>query len=165
LSPSAIDERDARAIERLSGVAGVFANPTGWYQNASFLLPLIATVAVALLAAFRRSGELAGFAAFLAAVTLLMLPIVLAGWRQTATAVVVTEKEIVSFHHGRLLKRLEWAHVRQIQGRETQGNRRWEIATDGGERLLLDGEIEELPQLIALARSLAGFVAPDSSGT
>jgi hypothetical protein len=146
---------DDRAIAALPGVVASFRNTAHWYNNASFLLPLSATLAVGALGALRHSGELLGFATFLAVVTLAMVPVVLYGWHQTATAVVLTGQGVVSLHGGRVLKSFEWRRVTGVHERETQGNRRWEIATNDGERLLLDGELEDLERLIALAQQLA----------
>ncbi|HTE83595.1 MAG TPA: hypothetical protein VK821_02595 [Dehalococcoidia bacterium] len=140
----------------MSSTISVFPNTASWYHNASFLLPLTATGVVALYGSIRRSFEILGFAAFLAVVTLAMVPVVLAGWRQTATAVVVTREAVVSLHNGRVLKSLEWVRVRNVRRRETQGNVRWEIGAEDGEALLLDGELADLPRLIGLARELSG---------
>lgn len=150
------EDADGRAAAALTGVAGVFRNQTNWYHNASFLLPLAATVLVGAVGAATRNHELLGFAAFLAVVTAGMLPIVLLTWRQTATAVVLSEDGITTLHRGRLLKSLTWSAVQTIQRRETQGNVRWAIAADSGERILLDGEIENLPALLQLAHDLSG---------
>lgn len=148
--------RDRRAIASLPDVVRAFRNLSGWYNNASFLLPLAATVLVGLAGAITRSEELLGFAGFLAAVTVLMVPVVLAAWRQTPTVVVVTDSQIVSIHNGRVLKSLPWPTVTSVRQRETQGNLRWEIASAGGDRMLLDGELEDLDELVALAQRLAG---------
>src|SRR5438552_3527183 len=133
-----------------------FPNTANWYHNASFLLPLAAAIAVAAFGGVRHSLELLGFAAFLAVVTTGMTPVVLAGWRHTATAVVLTRTGAVSLHEGRVLKSISWDAVRLVSGRETLGNVRWEIAAAGGETLLLDGELEDLPRLIRMARQLSG---------
>ena len=146
---------DQRAIAALAGVLHVSRNSTSWYNNASFLLPLAGAILVGLAGLISRRGDLLGFAAFLAVVTALMTPVVLAAWRQTPTAVAVTAAEIVSLHDGRVLKRLRWSAVRSVRERETQANRRWEIAGEDGERILLDGELEDLAELVRLARSLA----------
>lgn len=153
-----ISDQDTATIAAMSGVIGAFRNTTHWYNNASFLLPLVATLLVGALGALRRSPDLLGFAAFLGVVTVAMLPVVLAGWRQTATTVVVTERTIVILHHGRALKSLDWRKVTSVRQRETQGNIRWEIAADDGDRLFLDGELENLPRLVQLARQQAGLV-------
>jgi hypothetical protein len=164
LIPRTLDRRDLEAVARLPDVVATFVNPTHWYQNASFLLPLVASASVGILGLLRRSLELGGFAAFLLAVSLLMVPIVLAGWRQTATVVALTSDGITALHHGRVLRSIEWKDVDQIGERETQGNIRWQISARDGNRILLDGELDDLPELIASARRLAGLVAPETSG-
>jgi hypothetical protein len=140
----------------MSEPIAAFPNTANWYHNASFLLPLAATIAVAAFGGVRHSTETLGFAGFLAIVTFGMTPVVLAGWRHTATAVVLTRSGVVSLHNGQVLKALNWEAVRRVSGRETLGNVRWEIAAEGGETLLLDGELEDLPRLVQLARQLSG---------
>jgi hypothetical protein len=152
-----IDPRDAAAIARITGMVRAFRNTTSWYNNASFLLPLLATVIVGIAFLITRRAELFGFALFLAVVTLAMLPVVLAAWRQTATTVVVAADTLVSLHGGRVLKSLPWASVIEIGERETQGNIRWEIRAADGSRVLLDGELDDLDELVRLARQLAGL--------
>lgn len=148
---------DAAAIAAMAGVVQVHRNPTGWYNNASFALPLGATVVVALVGLLLRRGDVLAFAGFLGAVTLCMIPVVLASWRQTATSVVLTAEQIASLHNGRTLKRLPWSDVHAITRRETQGNVRWLVQGAEGERIALDGELEDLDRLIAGARRLAGL--------
>jgi len=155
------DDADGRSVASLEGVVGVYRNSTNWSNNASFLLPLAATVLVGLAGAVLRSAALLGFAAFLGPVTPVMLPVVLATWRQTATAVVLTRGGLVSLHRGRTLKSLAWERVEGIRRRETQGNVRWEVSTADGERVLLDGEIEDLRGLLRTARALAALPPDD----
>jgi hypothetical protein len=112
---------------------------------------------VAAAGALRRDPAFLGFAAFLAAVTALMIPVVLAGWRNTATAVVVTRSQLVTLHAGRKLKSLPWSRVSDVRQRETQGNVRWEIVAEGSEPILLDGEIDDLSRIIRLTHELAGL--------
>ena len=156
LTQRTLDKRDLEEVAHLTGVVATFGNPTHWYQNASFLLPLVACALVGTIAVLRRSVELGGFAAFLFAVALLMVRIVLAGWRQTATAVVLTRDAITTLHHGRVLRSIGWAEVEQISERETQGNVRWQISARDGNRILLDGELDGLSDLIA---------SPDAGGS
>jgi len=146
---------DRQAVGSLPQVVSIFENEAGWYNNASFLLPLVATIVIGVAGLATRQGEILGFDAFLGAVTLLMIPVVLVTWNQTPTAVVLTATMIVSMHDGRLLKSLSWSEVTSVRERETQGNRRWEIAAASGERILLDGELERLPVLVQLAQELA----------
>ena len=148
---------DARTIAGMAGLVGVHRNPTNWYNNASFLLPAAGTVAAVVVGFILRSVEFFGFAAFIGVVTALMLPLVLATWRQTATAVVLTRDGITSLHQGRILKSLAWSDLVSIRRRETQGNVRWELAAAAGERILLDGEIDDLPALLRAAHRLSGL--------
>jgi hypothetical protein len=141
----------------MDGAIAAFANTANWYNNASFLLPLAAAIVVAAFGVLRRNSEVLGFAVFLAVITAVMVPVVLAGWRHTATVVVLTRDGIISLHNGRPLKAVEWKHVREVRQRETQGNVRWEITSSDGEALLLDGEIDDVPQVVRLARELSGL--------
>lgn len=155
---------DARAIAAMPGAVAVHRNPTNWYNNASFLLPAAATVAAVVVGVILRSVEIFGFAVFIGVVTALMLPLVLATWRQTATAIVLTLSGITSLHEGRVLKLLAWHDIVAIRRRETQGNVRWEIAAANGERILLDGEIEDLPTLLSTAHRLSGLPEDTDAG-
>src|SRR5487761_456107 len=104
-----ITDADERAIASMTGVRGVYRNPTSWYHNASFLLPLVATILVGLAGLVLRQSELLGFAGFLGFVTLAMLPVVRFTWQRTPTVVALTGEGITSLHCGRVLTRLEWS--------------------------------------------------------
>jgi hypothetical protein len=158
--PEARPNTDDGVIALMPDVLAVHRNATNWYNNASFLLPAAAAFAAVVVGFILHSVEIFGFAAFIGVVTLLMLPVVLSTWRQTATAVVLTRERITSLHRGRELKSIAWTSVRAISRRETQGNVRWEVAAADGERILLDGEVEDLPGLLSLAARLAGLPEP-----
>jgi hypothetical protein len=121
------------------------------------LLPLAAAILVSAAGLLRHNSDLLGFAGFLAAVTAAMVPVVLWGWRQTPTSVVLTRSAIVTTHNGVQLRALQWRDVTAIRRRETQGNQRWEVATRDGDRILLDGELEHLDLLVQQAITLAGL--------
>ena len=148
---------DDEAIAGMPGVVQVHRNPTGWYNNASFALPLLAAIVAAIAGLVLRKADILAFSGFLCVVTLCMVPVVLVSWRQTATAVVVSADAITSLHAGRVLKSLCWKDVTSVTRRETQGNVRWIVASAGGERLALDGELENLDRLIETARRLAAL--------
>jgi uncharacterized membrane protein len=148
---------DDRAVAAMDSVVQVHRNPTNWYNNASFALPLLAAIVVLVIGLVLRNGGALGFAGFLFVVTVLMVPVVLVSWRQTATSVVLTADGITSLHAGRVLKSLRWRGVRAVTRRETQGNVRWIVSADGDERIALDGELENLDRLIETARRLAGL--------
>jgi hypothetical protein len=139
----------------------VHRNTTSWYNNASFALPLIATIVVGLAGLVLRRGDVLAFAGFLGVVTLLMIPVVLVSWRQTATSIVLTQDSISSVHGDRVLKRLALDQVRAVARRETQGNVRWYVTAADGERIAIEGEIEDVPGLLQTVRTLAGL--PDGA--
>ena len=146
---------DAAVIAALPDVLAVHRNTTHWYNNASFAMPLLAAIVVLAAGLILRRGDVLAFAGFLFAVTLGMVPVVLVSWRQTATAVVLTRERIVALHDGRELKSLVWREVRGVTRRETQGNVRWHVSSESGERIALDGELEDLDGLLREARRLA----------
>ncbi|MHB8575458.1 MAG: hypothetical protein ACYDCQ_09010 [Dehalococcoidia bacterium] len=148
---------DDETIAAMGGVVQVHRNSTNWYNNASFALPLAAAVVVLIAGLVLRNGGLLGFAGFLFVVTACMAPVVLVSWRQTATAVVLSTEAITSLHDGRVLKALPWTAVTAVSRRETQGNVRWIVAADGGERIALDGELDNLDRLVETARRLAAL--------
>jgi hypothetical protein len=158
--PEPLDQRaSGRPVDAVgsSDVLAVHRNSTSWYNNASFALPLLATIVVGIAGLIMRRGDVLAFAGFLGVVTLCMVPVVLVTWRHTATEVVLSRERITSLHGARVLATLPWREVRGVSRRETQGNVRWLVTAEGGERIVLDGEIEDLPGLIAAARRLAGL--------
>lgn len=154
---TASNTSDGTAIAAMHDVIETHRNPTSWYNNASFALPLAGAIIVGVAGLALRRADILGFAGFLFAVTLCMVPVVLASWRHTATVVVLDREHITSLHNGTVLKELRWDEVTAISRRETQGNVRWLVASRDGERLLLDGEIEDLDGLLQAARRLTGL--------
>ena len=153
-APAAGDEA---AIAATADVISVHRNTTSWYNNASFALPLLATVVAAIVGALLRNVDWLAFAGFLLVVTLLMIPVVLTSWRHTATAVVLTREGIAALHNGRTLKRLSWRDVVALDRRETQGNVRWLVQSPAGDHLTLEGELDNLDGLLREVRRLAGL--------
>ena len=148
---------DQAAIAATAGVVSVHHNTTSWYNNASFALPLLATVVAAIAGALLRNVDWLAFAGFLLAVTLLMIPVVLTSWRHTATAVVLTRAGISALHNGRRLQTVPWRDVIAIERRETQGNVRWLVQSAAGEHVTLEGELNDIDGLLRTARGLAGL--------
>ena len=146
---------DEAAIGALAGVVAVHRNTTNWYNNASFALPLLATVVAALAGALLRNLDVLAFAGFLAVVTALMVPVVLTSWRHSATAVVLTRDAILALHGGRTLKQLDWRSVTGIERRETQGNVRWLVQSAEQGHITLEGELDDLDGLLRSAHRLA----------
>jgi len=65
---------EEEALAAIPGLVQVHHNPTGWYNNASFALPLAAAVVVAIAGLILRRGDVLAFAGFLFAVTACMVP-------------------------------------------------------------------------------------------
>lgn len=148
---------EASTIAAIPNVVAVHRNLSHWYNNASFALPLLAGIVVCLAGLVTRRGDLLAFGGFLLVVAFCMAPVVLASWKQTATAVVLSQAGITSLHGGRTLKALPWAQVYAVTRRETQGNVRWHVSDGKGDRIALDGELEDLDGLVTQARRLAGL--------
>ena len=153
-APAAGDEA---AIAATAGVIAVHRNTTSWYNNASFALPLAATIVAAIVGALLRNVDWLAFAGFLLVVTLLMIPVVMTSWRHTATAVVLTRDGIAALHNGRTLKSLAWGDVVGLERRETQGNVRWLVQSTAGDHVTLEGELDDLDGLLGGVRRLAGL--------
>lgn len=159
--PARLRARDAAAIAAMPDVLRVHPNLAGWYNNATFALPALGAVLLYLIWAIVGSLELLGFAIFLSVVTGVMLPLVWLTWQRTPTAVVLRSDGIEALHQGRSLRRLAWPDVTTVRRAETMGNVRWYIVARSGDHLTIEGEIEDVPGLLAAARSLAGL--PDDA--
>lgn len=158
-----LNRADVAYITALDGVLAVHANESHWWNNASFALPLLGCVVLVTVGLITSLTEAVGFGLFLGAVTVLMLPVVLAGWRGTATAIVLTRDRALALHDGRVMRELTWSEVVAIDRVDTLGNIRWRIHPREGQHLAIDGEIADVPGLIDQARALAGLPAPDSA--
>lgn len=160
--PARLRARDAAAIAAMPDLLRLHTNVAGWYNNATFALPALAAFVLYVAWAIVGNLELLGFAIFLTVVTGVMLPLVWLTWQRTPTAVVLRSDGIEALHQGRSLRRLAWADVTAVRRAETMGNVRWYIVARSGDHLTIEGEIEDVPGLLAAARSLAGL-PPDVS--
>jgi hypothetical protein len=155
--------RDLDAIEVMHDVEHVFVNDSRWWQNASFALPLGGAV-VALVVGFAfGSAEATGFGVFLAAVTLLMIPVVLFTWRSTATAIVLTREGAVALHLGRSLHELRWAELRRIDEVNYLGNTRYKLLHGEDEFMTVESEIAGQAALVEAAFELSGLERQSAS--
>jgi len=150
--------RDADVVRGLPDVVRVYPNPSYWWQNASFALPLLVTV-VSLVAGLVFSiTELVGFGLFGAVVTLIMIPVVMLTWRSTATSIVLTRSGALSLHEGKPLRRLDWSELRRIERVEYLGNTRYKLVHgDDDEYLVVESEIEDGEALVDEAFALSGI--------
>ena len=131
-------------------------NTSHWYNNASFSLPLLGGLASLFVGLIFDTDEARGFGVFLLVVAAIMAPFIVWTWLATPTAIVVTRDALISTHGSRELKRLPWAEVVEVERKETFGNIRWRVLTRQGEHIAIEGEIEDIPALIAAITTLSG---------
>lgn len=151
---------DARAIEAMQDVVSVHVHTAHWWNNASFALPLLGTIVSLAIGALARNAEALGFGAFLAFVTLAMLPVVLLTWRRTATAVVVRREGVTALHAGRVLRELPWSTLARIE-RADYDSIRWRLRPTEGDHLSIEAELTDIEGLIEHASRLSGLAPPD----
>jgi len=152
--------RDRDAITALAAeteIVSVHPNESHWWNDASFALPLVGSIVCVAIGWFASSAELLGFGAFLGFVTLAMFPVVQLSWRNTPTAIVLTSRGALALHAGRVLREVQWTDLASVDRIETMGNVRWRLQPWEGQHLAVDGEIADVPGLVAHARALAGL--------
>jgi hypothetical protein len=156
-------QRDAAVIAEMPGVAGVYINPSHWWQNASFALPALITALSLVGGRLFGSGEATGFGLFALAVTVIMTPVVLLTWRGTATSIVLTREGATALHEGRVLHEAPWSALRRIERVEYLGNTRFKLVHGEDDRFLtVESEIEDAAALVEQAFVLSGI--PRQSG-
>lgn len=138
-------------------VVSVHANETHWWNNGSFALPLLGSLACVAFGLIVGVDEATGFGLFLGAIALFMLPVVLLTWRNSATSIVLTEAGAYALHNGAVLRELRWADVHLIDRVDTMGNVRWRIHPREGQHIAIEGEIADVPGLITAAQQLSGY--------
>lgn len=148
---------DAHAIAEMHQVVRVYPNPSRWWQNASFALPLLVTVAALVLGFIFDSMEAKGFGLFALAVTIFMVPIVLLTWRGTATSIVLTVEGATALHLGQPLHEVAWADLQRIEKVEYLGNARYKLVHHDTEFLTVESEIEDRADLVETAFQLSGL--------
>ncbi len=157
------DRRDLAAIEVMAGVERVFVNDSRWWQNASFALPLGGAVLALAVGLVASSGEAMGFGIFLAAVTVLMIPVVLFTWRSTATSIVLTRDGAVALHLGRSLHELRWSELQRIDEVNYLGNTRYKLLHGEDEFMTVESEIAGQEALVEAAFALSGLERQSAS--
>ena len=156
-------QRDSTVIAEMPGVAGIYINPSHWWQNASFALPALITVLSLIGGQLFGSGEATGFGLFALAVTAIMTPVVLLTWRGTATSIVLTRAGATALHEGRVLHEAPWNALRRIERVEYLGNVRFKLVHGEDDRFLtVESEIEGSAALVEQACALSGI--PRQSG-
>ncbi len=147
---------DAAAIADLPDVAQVHGNESRWWNHASFALPLLGFLGFTIPGLLFGSFEATGFGLFLGVVMVLQLPVVWFTWRGTATAIVLTSAGAHALHRGQLRREVRWSELERIERVETFGNVRWKLTERDGEHISIEGEIADIPALIARASELSG---------
>lgn len=151
-----VSEADRAAIAAMDVVLQVHPNTSHWWNHASFVLPLLGSIGFTAFGLIGGHTEATGFGLFLAAITVLMLPVVYFTWQGTATSIVLTEVDATALHTGRVLTAVEWSDMVQIERVETLGNVRWKLQPAQGQHVTVDGEIRDVPGLIDRATALSG---------
>lgn len=151
----ALRKRDAVTSDRLNDVLSVHTYLGGWYNNATFLFPLLAGVGTIIAWTATGSFELLGLSFFFFSVTGIMLPIVFLTWKRTPTAIIIRESGVAALHQGDVMQVLDWTEVQSVSRKETMGNVRWYITSINGNHIAIDGEIDSRHILIRTACRLA----------
>ena len=147
---------DAAAIATMSEVVSVHVNRTHWWNNASFVLPLLVAMLSIAIGAIFSVGEATGFGLFALAVTALLLPIVAAMWRRTATAVVLTGEAVIALHQGRELRSVRWDELDRIEPAD-YASVQWRLRARDGSHLSIEAELHDVDGLIDSASELSGL--------
>jgi hypothetical protein len=152
--------RDRAVVDAIDRLESMHIIEAHWWNNASFLLPLLVGVVSLGIGAVTRSFEALGFAAFLFAVTAFMFPVVMVTWRRTPTAIVLTTDRILALHEGRILRELRWSEVARIE-RADYDNIKWRIRPHEGDHLSIESELTDVDGLIDAAHRLSGLPRKD----
>jgi hypothetical protein len=148
---------DRDAVSALPDVVGIHPYTAHWFNNATFVLPVLATIGTLIAWAAAGSDELLGISIFSAIITVLMLPLVRLTWVHTPTVIALTQERILALHQGRQLKSLAWTDVVAVRKQDTMGNIRWYIVAQDEEYISVEGEIDQIDTLLETARRLAGL--------
>ena len=150
-------------------VVRVFPNPSYWWQNASFALPLLIAVASLAVGLIFGVTEALGFGLFALVVTAIMVPVVLLTWRGTATSIVLTSTGAFALHEGKPIHELSWTALRRIEKVEYLGNTRYKLVHGDEDRfMVVESEIQDGEALVEEAFALSGIPrqsAAPSTGT
>lgn len=153
-----VRRRDAEVVRALPDVVRVFPNPSYWWQNASFALPLIVSVISLGVGLVFDLTEALGFGLFGMVVTAIMVPVVMLTWRNTATSVVLTRTGALALHEGKPIHRLDWSELRRIESVEYLGNQRYKLVHGEDERfMVIESEIVGGADLVDEAFALSGI--------
>lgn len=152
-SGAKLRRKDAEALLRYHGVRSAHTYQASWYNNATFVFPLLAVIIAGIVWLATGSAEAGGAAIFFLVVTGAMLPVVFITWQRQTTAVVVHEDGVTALHAGLERQTIEWDELRSVRRVETMGNVRWYLDGAGDEHIVIEGEIAEKERLLDAARA------------
>ena len=145
--------KDAEALLRYPGVRSAHTYQASWYNNATFVFPLLAVIVAGIVWLATGSGEAGGAAIFFLVVTGAMMPVVFITWQRQTTAIVVHEAGVTALHSGYEQQTIEWDELRGVRRVETMGNVRWYLDGPGEDHIVIEGEIAEREALLDAARA------------
>ena len=145
--------KDAEALVRYRGVRSAHTYQASWYNNATFVFPLLAVIIAGIVWLATGSAEAGGAAIFFLVVTGAMLPVVFITWQRQTTAIVVHEAGVTALHSGLEQETIAWDELRSVRRVETMGNVRWYLDGAGEDHIVIEGEIAERGELLEAARA------------
>ena len=145
--------KDAEALLRYPGVRSAHTYQASWYNNATFVFPLLAVIIAGIVWLATGSAEAGGAAIFFLVVTGAMLPVVFITWQRQTTAVIVHEDGVTALHAGLEQETIAWDDLTSVERVETMGNVRWYLRGSGERHIVIEGEIAEREQLLDAARA------------
>ena len=154
--PSGADElrrQDAEALLRYPVVRSAHSYQASWYNNATFVFPLLAVIIAGIVWLATGSSEAGGAAIFFLVVTGAMLPVVFITWQRQTTAIIVHEEGVTALHAGLEQLTIAWDELRSVRRVETMGNVRWYLDGQGEEHIVIEGEIADREALLDAARA------------
>ncbi len=154
---SRLRPRDAAYVRACPDLIRAHPHTASWFNDATFVFPFLAFAGVGIAYLLLGGDELLGITLFFALVTLAMGPLVWTTWQRTPTVIVLREGGIEAVHQGRLREALDWSAVSAVTRADTLGNLRWYITGPDGDHLTIEGEIADIPALIAEAQRRAGL--------
>ena len=148
--------KDTAATAVLTDILSAHTYLGSWYNNATFVFPLLAALGTLVAWGAIGSLELLGISVFFFVVTAVMLPLVIFTWQRTTTAIIVRQSGVLALHQGQTVQSLDWTDVHAVRRVETMGNVRWYIVGPDGDHLTIEGEIDEHDALLDAACRLSG---------
>ena len=149
--------KDQEYIDNQKNVSKIYINNSYWWQNASFVLPLIIGSSSLLFGIILNNSGAKGFGIFLLIVMIIMLPVVWLTWKSTATSIYLTNKEIIALHLGKILKKIQLDKLQSIATIEYLGNKRYKLIENIDTYLTIDSEFNNVPQMLEEIEKMTGI--------